>query len=65
MENVPSKFEISDHAKSYTSLTWNVLEYVALFLIVLLPILTVLGMLGRSLVWSGATPNAHGLLRAV
>ncbi len=29
-------FEISDRAKSYSSLSWNVLEYLALFLIVLL-----------------------------
>src|SRR6266852_1246762 len=29
-------FEISDRAKSYASLSWNVLEYLALFLIVLL-----------------------------
>src|ERR1700738_4353220 len=29
-------FEISDRAKSYSSLTWNVLEYLALFLIVML-----------------------------
>ncbi len=29
-------YEIADRAKSYSSLTWNVLEYLALFLIVLL-----------------------------
>src|SRR6202048_3482598 len=29
-------FEIGDRAKSYSSLTWNVLEYLALFLIVML-----------------------------
>jgi Zn-dependent protease len=29
-------FEISDRAKTYSSLTWNVLEYLALFLIVML-----------------------------
>ena len=29
-------FEISDRAKSYSSLSWNVLEYLALFVIVLL-----------------------------
>ena len=29
-------FEISNRAKSYSSLTWNVLEYLALFLIVML-----------------------------
>src|SRR5712691_11153512 len=29
-------FEISDRAKSYSSLTWNVLEYLVLFLIVML-----------------------------
>ncbi len=112
-------FEISDRAKRYSSLTWNVLEYVALFLIVmlheyghalacrqvggtanqivlwplggvayvnppprpgatlwsiaagplvnlvLLPILSVLGILNRSLGWAEAMPNAHALLRAV
>src|SRR6266853_2130003 len=29
-------FEISNRAKSYSSLTWNVLEYLSLFLIVML-----------------------------
>src|SRR3977135_1178211 len=29
-------FEISDRAKRYSSLTWNVLEYLVLFLIVML-----------------------------
>ena len=29
-------FEISNRAKSYSSLAWNVLEYLALFLIVML-----------------------------
>src|SRR6266852_2697725 len=29
-------FEISNRAKSYSSLTWNVLEYLALFLVVML-----------------------------
>src|ERR1700730_3505228 len=112
-------FEISDRAKSYSSLTWNVLEYLALFLIVmlheyghalacrqvggtanqivlwplggsayvdppprpgatlwsiaagplvnvvLLPILSMLGILNRSLGWAEAMPNAHALLRAV
>jgi Zn-dependent protease len=29
-------FEISDRSKSYSSLTWNVLEYLALFLIVMM-----------------------------
>ncbi len=29
-------FEISDRAKRYPSLSWNVLEYIALFLIVML-----------------------------
>jgi Zn-dependent protease len=112
-------FEISNRAKSYSSLTWNVLEYLALFLIVmlheyghalacrqvggtanqivlwplggaayvdppprpgatlwsiaagplvnvaLLPILSMLGILNRSLGWAEAMPNAHALLRAV
>src|SRR6267154_509862 len=29
-------FEISDRAKAYSSLTWNVIEYLTLFLIVML-----------------------------
>jgi Zn-dependent protease len=29
-------YEISDRQKTYSSITWNVLEYVALFLIVML-----------------------------
>ena len=112
-------FEISGRAKTYTSLTWNVLEYLALFLIVmlheyghalacrqvggtanqivlwplggvafvnppprpgatlwsiaagplvnvvLLPILSVIGILSRSWGWAAAMPNAHALLRAV
>jgi Zn-dependent protease len=112
-------FEISGRAETYSSLTWNVLEYLALFLIVmlhefghalacrqvggtanhivlwplggvayvdppprpgatlwsiaagplvnvvLLPILSLLGMLNRSLGWAEAMPNAHALLRAV
>jgi len=112
-------FEINGRTKSYSSLTWNVLEYLALFLIVmlheyghalacrqvggtanrivlwplggvayvnppprpgatlwsiaagplvnvaLLPILSILGMLNRSLGWAEAMPNAHALLRAV
>ena len=112
-------FEISDRARRYSSLTWNVLEYLALFLIVmlheyghalacrqvggtanqivlwplggvayvnppprpgatlwsiaagplvnlvLLPILSMLGILSRSLGWAEAMPNAHALLRAV
>jgi Zn-dependent protease len=112
-------FEISGRARSYSSLTWNVLEYLALFLIVmlhefghalacrqvggkadrillwpfggvayvnppprpgatlwsiaagplvnvvLLPVLTALGILNRSLGWAEAMPNAHVLLRAV
>jgi hypothetical protein len=29
-------FDISNRAKSYSSLTWNVLEYLALFLVVML-----------------------------
>jgi Zn-dependent protease len=112
-------FEISGRARSYSSLTWNVLEYLALFLIVmlhefghalacrqvggkadrillwpfggvayvnppprpgatlwsiaagplvnvvLLPVLSALGILNRSLGWAEAMPNAHVLLRAV
>jgi Zn-dependent protease len=112
-------FEISSRAKSYSSVTWNVLEYLALFLIVLFheyghalacrqvggianqivlwplggvayvdppprpgatlwsiaagplvnvvlfPILTMLGLLSRSIGWAEAMPNAHALLRAV
>ncbi|HXN23012.1 MAG TPA: site-2 protease family protein [Candidatus Dormibacteraeota bacterium] len=112
-------FEINDRAKRYSSLTWNVLEYLALFLIVMLheyghalacrqvggtanqivlwplggvayvnppprpgatlwsiaagplvnvvlvPILSVLGILNRSLGWAEAMPNAHAWLREV
>jgi Zn-dependent protease len=112
-------FEISDRASRYSSLTWNALEYLALFLIVmlheyghalacrqvggtanqivlwplggvayvnppprpgatlwsiaagplvnlaLLPILSILGKLNRSLGWAQAMPNAHALLRAI
>jgi Zn-dependent protease len=112
-------FEISARAKSYSSLTFNVLEYLALFLIVtlheyghalacrqvggtanqivlwpmggvayvnppprpgaalwsiaagplvnvvLVPILSVLGILSRSSGWAEAMPDAHALLRAV
>src|SRR5712692_3938458 len=111
-------FEISARAKSYSSLTFNVLEYLALFLIVtlheyghalacrqvggtanqivlwplggvayvnppprpgatlwsiaagplvnvaLLVVLSVLGMLNRTLGWAETMPNAHALLRA-
>src|SRR5882672_8294012 len=112
-------FEISDRAKSYSSLSWNVLEYLALFLIVtlheyghalacrqvggtsnqivlwplggvayvnppprpgptlwsiaagplvnvaLLIILSILGMVNRSLGWAETMPNAHALLRSI
>ena len=112
-------FEISGRAGTYSSVTWNILEYLALFLIVtlheyghalacrqvggtadqivlwpmggvayvdppprpgatlwsivagplvnlvLLPLLTALGWLSRSLGWAQAMPNAHALLRAV
>ncbi len=112
-------FEISDRSKTYSSLTWNVLEYLALFLIVMLheyghalacrqvggtanqivlwplggvayvdppprpgatlwsiaagplvnfvlvPILSMVGILNRSLGWAEAMPNAHAFLRAV
>ena len=112
-------FEISDRQKSYSSLSWNVLEYLALFLIVmlheyghalacrqvggqanrivlwplggvayvnppqrpgatlwsiaagplvnvvLLPVLFLLLLLGRSMGWAQAIPNAHSFLRAI
>jgi Zn-dependent protease len=112
-------FEISGRARRYSSLTWNVLEYLALFFIVmlheyghalacrqvggtanqivlwplggvayvnppqrpgatlwsiaagplvnlvLLPIVSILGVLNRSLGWAETMPNAHALLRAV
>jgi len=112
-------FEINGRTRMYSSLTWNVLEYLALFLIVmlhefghalacrqvggtanqivlwplggvayvnppprpgatlwsiaagplvnvvLLPVLSILGILSRSLGWAEAMPNAHALLRAV
>ena len=112
-------FEINGRAKTYSSLVFNVLEYLALFLIVLMhefghslacrqvggeanqivlwplggvayvnppprpgatlwsiaagplvnvvliPVLSVLGMLSRSLGRAAAMPNAHALLRAV
>jgi Zn-dependent protease len=112
-------FEINDRANRYSSLTWNVLEYLALFFIVMLhefghalacrqvggvanqivlwplggvayvdppprpgatlwsiaagplvnlvlvPILSLIGMLNRSLGWAQAMPNAHAWLRAV
>jgi Zn-dependent protease len=112
-------FEINGRTKSYSSLTWNVLEYLALFLIVMLhefghalacrqvggtadqivlwplggvafvnppprpgatlwsiaagplvnvaliPVLSMLGLLSRSLGWAEAMPNAHALLHAV
>src|SRR5437016_13100661 len=112
-------FEIQSRAGSYSSVLWNVLEYLALFLIVmfhefghglacrqvggradtivlwplggvayvdpppragatlwsiaagplvnvvLVPVLSLLGMLSRWQGWSEALPNAHALLRAV
>src|SRR6266571_9100819 len=112
-------FEIQGRAKQYSSLSWNAVEYVGLFLIVLLhefghalacrqvggqanqivlwplggvayvsppprpgatlwsiaagplvnvalvPVLTMLRVLGRSLDWAHTMPNAYGLLRAV
>jgi Zn-dependent protease len=112
-------FEIQGRTSSYSSLTWNVLEYLALFVIVLmheyghalacrqvgglanqivlwplggvayvnppprpgatlwsitagplvnlvlLPVLTGVGMLGRATGWSAANPNAHVLLRNI
>jgi len=111
-------FEISARAKSYSSLVFNVMEYLGLFLIVMLheyghalacrqvggtanqivlwplggvahvnppprpgatlwsiaagplvnvvlvPVLSVLGILSRSLGWAQAMPDAHALLRA-
>src|SRR4030081_549557 len=112
-------YEIQNRSGRYSSITWNIAEYLALFLIVtlhefghalacrqvggkanqivlwplggvayvdppprpgatlwsiaagpwvnvvLLPILSTLGMLNRSLGWAEAMPNAHALLRAV
>src|SRR5947207_1319569 len=112
-------FEISGGTKSYSSRTWNVLEYLALFLIVtlhefghalacrqvrgtanrivlwplggvayvdppprpgatlwsiaagplvnvlLLPVLSVAGILGRSFGWGSVAPHAYSLLWAV
>src|ERR1700732_2950352 len=112
-------YEIQTRKGSYSSLTWNVLEYLALFLIVmihefghalacrqvggtanqivlwplggvayvdppprpgatlwsiaagplvnvaLLPLLSLVGLLSRSLGWAQTVPNAHLLLRAV
>src|SRR6266566_9894007 len=112
-------FEISDRAKKYPSLGWNVLEYLALFFIVmlheyghalacrqvggtanqivlwplggvayvdppprpgatlwsivagplvnviLLPVLTALGWLSRSMGWAQTMPNVHAFLRAL
>ena len=112
-------YEINSRSGTYSSRTWNALEYLSIFLIVMLhefghalacrqvggnanqivlwplggvayvdppprpgatlwsiaagplvnvaliPILSVLGMLGRSSGWSAANPDAHALLRAV
>jgi len=112
-------FEINNRAGSYTSITWNILEYLALFLIVILheyghalacrqvggtanqivlwplggvayvkppprpgptlwsiaagplvnlalvPVLSLLGIMNRSLGWAASMPNAHALLRTV
>jgi Zn-dependent protease len=112
-------FELSNRTTGYSSRIWNVLEYLALFLIVLLhefghalacrqvggtanrivlwplggvayvnppprpgatlwsiaagplvnavlvPVLSLLGVMNRSLGWAEAMPNAHALLRAV
>jgi Zn-dependent protease len=112
-------YEISNRAKTYSSLTWNVLEYLALFLIVMLheyghalacrqvggvanrimlwplggvayvnppprpgatlwsiaagplvnvaliPVLSILIALDRSLGWAQAVPNAHMFLRSI
>lgn len=112
-------FEINGRTRTYSSIIWNVLEYLALFLIVtlheyghalacrqvggsasqivlwpmggvayvdppprpgatlwsiaagplvnvvLLPLLSLLGWLNRSMGWAEAFPNAHALLRAV
>src|SRR5690242_13970943 len=112
-------FEINSRTGRYSSVTWNILEYLALFFIVVLhefghalacrqvggeanrivlwplggvayvdppprpgatlwsiaagplvnvvlvPILSLLGMLNRSLGWAATMPNAHAWLRAV
>jgi Zn-dependent protease len=112
-------FEINTRTSRYSSLTWNVLEYLALFFIVMLhefghalacrqvggaanqivlwplggvayvdppprpgatlwsiaagplvnlvlvPVLSMLGMVNRSLGWAATMPNAHAWLRAV
>src|SRR3954466_1057187 len=112
-------YEIQSRAGRYSSIVWNVLEYLALFLIValheyghalacrqvggranqivlwplggvayvdppprpgatlwsiaagplvnavLIPVLSLLGMLNRSLGWAETMPNAHALLRSV
>jgi Zn-dependent protease len=112
-------FEIGDRANAYSSLGWNIAEYLSLFAIVMLheyghalacrqvggtanqivlwpmggvayvnppprpgatlwsiaagplvnavliPVLSLLGMLNRSLGWAETMPNAHALLRSV
>src|SRR5437868_13801731 len=116
---VVAVYEIQGRTGRYSSISWNILEYLALFLIVLLhefghslacrqvggranqivlwplggvayvdppprpgatlwsiaagplvnlvllPILSMLGFLSRSLGWAQATPNGHAFLRAV
>src|SRR5439155_18040625 len=112
-------FEIGERAQKYSSITWNVLEYLSLFFVVtlheyghalacrqvggtadqivlwplggvayvdppprpgamlwsiaagplvnvvLLPVLSVVGIVNRNLGWAAAMPNAHAWLRAV
>jgi Zn-dependent protease len=116
---VVAAYEIGGRERRYSSITWNILEYLALFLIVtlhefghalackqvggtanrivlwplggvayvnppprpgatlwsiaagplvnvvLVPTLSVLGVVNRSLGWAQSMPNAHALLRAV
>ena len=55
-------YEIGDRAKAYSSLTWNVLEYLALFLIVMLLSLATRWPAGK---WAGLrTASCSGLSAA-
>jgi Zn-dependent protease len=112
-------YEISSRARAYSSVIWNIAEYLALFLVVLLheyghalacrqvggtanqivlwplggvayvdppprpgatlwsiaagplvnvallPVLSILAIVSRTLGWAGAAPDAHGLLRTL